>query len=83
MILLPHTDLKAAARIGNNMLDALRKYSVTHLDQLTVSMGIAELHLKESGKEWLSRADAALYDAKHAGKNRLEAHSGEELEVLN
>jgi diguanylate cyclase (GGDEF)-like protein len=83
MVLLPHTDLKAAARIGNNMLDALRKLSTASLEQLTVSVGIAELHSKESGKEWLTRADAALYDAKNAGKNRLQAHSGDELEILN
>jgi diguanylate cyclase (GGDEF)-like protein len=44
--------------------------------QLTVSIGLAE---REPGEElldgWIARADAALYRAKHAGRNRVESAS--------
>lgn len=36
---------------------------------VTISLGVAELRHKESGSDWLHRADEALYQAKHAGRN--------------
>jgi diguanylate cyclase (GGDEF)-like protein len=37
---------------------------------VTVSLGAAELHAEEGWQDWLRRADAALYAAKSAGRNR-------------
>lgn len=37
---------------------------------VTVSLGAAELHAQEDWQDWLRRADAALYAAKSAGRNR-------------
>ena len=37
---------------------------------VTVSLGAAELHAQEGWQDWLRRADAALYAAKSAGRNR-------------
>ena len=42
-----------------------------HAVGLTVSVGIAELRVEESAGELLQRADAALYRAKAAGRNRV------------
>jgi diguanylate cyclase (GGDEF)-like protein len=39
---------------------------------LTVSMGVAEYRAPESLDDLLARADAALYRAKHNGRNRIE-----------
>jgi len=36
---------------------------------VTVSVGVAELREDESAKDWLHRADKALYDAKRDGRN--------------
>lgn len=35
-----------------------------------MSLGVAELAPGESWRDWLRRADAALYQAKTAGRNR-------------
>jgi len=45
--------------------------------KVTVSSGTAAYHFGESAEELLGRADAALYDAKHAGRNcnRMEQDS--------
>jgi len=37
--------------------------------QITVSIGLASLASGDTGNSWLARADAALYEAKSAGRN--------------
>ncbi|MGL5728109.1 MAG: GGDEF domain-containing protein, partial [Plesiomonas sp.] len=39
---------------------------------VTVSFGVAELEVYESMAETISRADIALYKAKHSGRNCVE-----------
>jgi diguanylate cyclase len=39
---------------------------------VTVSIGGAVLASGESPQDWLARADAAMYRAKRAGRNRVE-----------
>ena len=36
---------------------------------VTISLGVAELQQREAAADWLRRADAALYEAKRAGRN--------------
>jgi diguanylate cyclase (GGDEF)-like protein len=39
--------------------------------QVTISMGVAELSLNQSVDEWVAEADAALYRAKRGGRNQV------------
>ena len=39
---------------------------------VTVSIGTAVLRPGEAAQQWLARADAAMYDAKRKGRNRVE-----------
>lgn len=41
-----------------------------HELRFTVSMGIAQLQDGENADQWVKRADKALYDSKHGGRNR-------------
>lgn len=52
-------------RIGVEASDLLPERSVT------ISLGVAELKQGENYDAWLQRADAALYEAKRAGRNRV------------
>lgn len=84
--ILPRTDQASATRIAQNMMDALKKSPLMANESVSVSIGIAQIRHKESGREWLKRADRALLEAKRAGKDRalpFEERQFEELEILN
>lgn len=75
MVLLPETDLPAAEMVAERLRQALAHLHVDYQDQLirfTVSLGIARLNAGENLKTWMNHADAALYYAKGAGRNRIQ-----------
>ncbi|WP_436535648.1 diguanylate cyclase [Actinoplanes sp. HUAS TT8] len=69
IVLLPDTDLDAACAI----MQRLRQ--VTPAGQ-TFSAGAASWDLSETSEELIARADVALYEAKHTGRDRVVATSG-------
>lgn len=83
IVLLPRTDLNSAQRIAKNLLEALAKESSRSFEGIGVSIGAAELQSQEEGKDWLLRADQALYEAKRAGKNVVFINDPTQLEILN
>lgn len=48
-----------------------------HVLEVTCSIGVAWYHEGDSTGQLLARADAALYRAKHDGRNRIELEEGE------
>lgn len=38
--------------------------------QITISLGVAERENQETAEDWIKRADLALYQAKHSGRNK-------------
>ncbi|MFB9410290.1 GGDEF domain-containing protein [Dactylosporangium matsuzakiense] len=71
IILLPSTDIHAAGAV----IERLRP--VTPAAQ-TFSCGVAVWNTTETSDELIARADAALYEAKHAGRNRTVAASAQQ-----
>jgi diguanylate cyclase (GGDEF)-like protein len=74
-VLLPETDLEEATLVADRMRGALSEAPLRLSGgvriSLTASFGIAELAPDQSAQQLMSRADAALYGAKAAGKNRV------------
>ncbi len=70
-LLLPHTDLDGALRLGARVRDVVRQAPWPHIgERLTVSVGVAVALLPaESGADALARADKALYRAKAGGRD--------------
>ena len=75
-LILPETECLSAEKLGNRLREHVELHAFPGEDhmptgKLTVSIGVA-MHTPGGSKEALLRtADAALYTAKHAGRNRV------------
>lgn len=76
IILLPQTNIEGANQIAMRILTSISEYSMPDIPQekITVSMGIAGVPngLIDSEDKLIQAADAALYEAKRNGRNRIE-----------
>lgn len=70
-ILLPGTDLVGARTQAEHLLAALRGQPFPGVGTVTASLGVAQWNGREAASAWLHRADLALYEAKHGGRDRL------------
>ncbi|WP_243041146.1 ligand-binding sensor domain-containing diguanylate cyclase [Dyella sedimenti] len=73
---LPGTTLAQGMEVAERIRRALAASPVVHEGQsiaMTASIGVAAWRAGESLSQWLSRADRALYEAKHGGRNRSAA----------
>jgi diguanylate cyclase len=50
--------------------------------QFTLSCGLTEYHSNDTREDLIARADEALYEAKHNGKNRVEVRKASVLRSL-
>ena len=74
-IILPETNARDAMAAAERIRAAVASTEVPHLEEklrVTISLGVAEFptHAQEK-KDLIRRADKAMYNAKHAGKNRV------------
>ena len=79
-LLLPETDSGAAAEVAERLRAAVLALALDHPtspvhDQLTVSIGVAVVASRSgtltAPADLVQAADAALYRAKHAGRDRV------------
>jgi two-component system cell cycle response regulator len=78
LVILPEQSLAEAVRAMDRVRGAIEQLAVPGPSGLvTISVGVAELDLglDRTLKDWLRRTDAALYQAKEGGRNRVEARS--------
>jgi diguanylate cyclase len=78
-IILPETPLDAGVHVGNALRKAVATKDVINrntgekLGRITMSVGVAEYKSGENITDLIERADAALYTAKHNGRNQVAA----------
>src|SRR5919197_2091538 len=76
LLILPGTDLAGGARVAERIRVALAGRIVLSADgtpiPVTASFGVASTPPATTASELFSAADAALYEAKRNGKNRVE-----------
>ncbi len=72
VLMMPNTDLDAALALNNQLRLALQQYRFKYQNeviQLTASVGLAAFNSSLGPDEVLKRADEALYNSKHSGRN--------------
>jgi diguanylate cyclase (GGDEF)-like protein len=78
VVVMPHTTLENACRFA----ERVRTLVESSLG-LTISGGVAMALDGDNAQSLLSRADAALYSGKAAGRNRIFRHTGSEIEPIS
>lgn len=77
-IILTGTKAEGAAHFAEQLRMNIEKLPMILANQpvqLTISLGVCELNNSTASyREWLERADQALYQAKQNGRNRIEVH---------
>ncbi len=76
LVLMPETQLEGALALGEKIRAAAAERQFgdgERVFRLTLSAGVAELGVEESGHDMIARSDIALYQAKEAGRDRIEA----------
>lgn len=72
LVILPETDINGAQFVMDRLRQAFQKNPMAYDGKsihVTFSAGLARLQPEENGHALVMRADAALYEAKHAGRN--------------
>lgn len=78
-ILLPETNLADGIAVAESLRKSLANKEVINrsngelLGRITMSVGVAQFYADESIEDFIQRADAALYTAKHNGRNQVAA----------
>jgi len=77
LLLLPGIALKSAMDVAERIRKEMEVLEIRECPtQITVSLGVASWIPGETPADLVARADAALYNAKRAGRNRVEAALG-------
>ena len=77
VVIMPDTNRRDAFMIAEQIRSKMqetrlkRKSDEVLLGEITVSIGVAEMQPDDTPDDLFNRADAALYKAKHAGRNRV------------
>jgi diguanylate cyclase (GGDEF)-like protein len=76
VLVLPGTDVAGGAQLAERVRTALAARTVLAVDgsqiPVTASFGVAAIPPAKTASELFAAADAAMYQAKRAGKNRVE-----------
>ncbi len=71
IIFLPQTDITNAAHLAECVRVSITEMQIPALSHISVSIGVAQHQHDEATESLLKRADAALYQAKASGRNRV------------
>jgi diguanylate cyclase (GGDEF)-like protein/PAS domain S-box-containing protein len=72
MVLLPQSDLAAAAKVAEKVRRTIEDFRFDRVGTVTASFGVSELAPDDDPDSLLNRVDKALYRAKDRGRNRVE-----------
>jgi diguanylate cyclase (GGDEF)-like protein len=71
VLLLPDTSEEAAAVVADDLRLAVAQAPLLDGQGISVSIGVSGARTQDTVESWIKAADAALYAAKEAGRNRV------------
>lgn len=78
LILLPDTNCEQACHVAEKIRKNIQSYDFNKSlkkGSVTMTLGVAEFSKKQTIKQWIKIADAALYTGKNLGRNRVVQES--------
>jgi diguanylate cyclase len=86
-ILLPGTNLRQAVIVGEHIREAvmskelIKRSTGENLGRITISVGVSTWRPGDRAASIIARADAALYAAKHGGRNLVRCESDPDVDL--
>ena len=71
VVLVPSAGYRHAGGVGEKLRRAVEGHAFPVAGRVTISLGVAEHAPGEDAAAWFQRLDAALYEAKRGGRNRV------------
>ena len=71
VVLLQATPINESKKIAEKLRTKVSKNNFDTIGHLTISLGVTEYIFDESDKDFIKRADEALYEAKDAGRDKV------------
>lgn len=81
IVICPYTNLEGALSLAENLRVTVEQQQFVQDQHITISVGVSTYQEGDTGKDLVARADAALYAAKNAGRNRVRAQMLEQVDV--
>ena len=84
-IILPNTVLRSAITVADHIRRAvmtkelMKRSTGEHLGRVTISIGVATLHMNDTAQMLIERTDNCLYAAKRHGRNRVMCETDPEV----
>jgi diguanylate cyclase (GGDEF)-like protein len=72
IVLAPGTPLPGAATLAENLRRRIEQLALAGIGPVTISVGVGEYRAGQRFEDLIAAADAAMYAAKRAGRNRVD-----------
>lgn len=72
IILCPETSVDVASALAERIRIKVESHEFSIVGKITISLGVTEFREDDTGDNFIKEADAALYEAKGKGRNRVE-----------
>ncbi len=77
MIVYREIGCQGGSTLAENIRQSVENYPFEGVERVTISMGVAQYRSGTSAEELLREVDAALYDSKEHGRNRVTSYCDE------